>query len=437
MRSARGDVEILRWAHGGDGVAVAAEGPGAGKILFVPGVVPGDVATVEIVEEKRRWARGKVVRLVRPSPRRVAVPCAVQPRCGGCPWMPGSTEAQAEARRAILVGELQKRLGLTEEELDAPIAMPEAPRRFGYRQRLRLSFAAHGEDVRVGFVARRSHRLIDVERCEVADPAINAVLPRLRRFIAERSVGRRIEGQVTLVAGADGVSGWVETKAGHQGVPFGPESVNLMIGGHALAVSARVFVQANGGVTEQLIATLDRWAEHARADQPGDPWAVELYAGSGMLTLALWSAGWRVAAYELDPTSRTGFEATRKAVGIELSRGDWHACDLSLGVPLPAPPAKPAMVVLDPPRTGAAAVMPWVRGSGARDVVYVSCDLATGLRDLASLTADGAYRVAEIVALDMFPHTGHQEVLFRLQAMSKSNSSASSRPRIRKPSGDA
>ena len=78
-------MEILRWAHGGDGVAVASDGPDAGKILFVAGVVPGDVATVKIVEEKRRWARGKVLRLVRPSPRRVAVPCVVQGRCGGCP----------------------------------------------------------------------------------------------------------------------------------------------------------------------------------------------------------------------------------------------------------------------------------------------------------------------------------------------------------------
>ena len=69
-------------------------------------------------EAKARWARGRVVRMVRPSAARVPVPCAVQERCGGCPWMPGDAAVQAASRRAILEGELGKRLGLAGEHLE-------------------------------------------------------------------------------------------------------------------------------------------------------------------------------------------------------------------------------------------------------------------------------------------------------------------------------
>lgn len=58
--------------------------------------------------------------------------------------------------------------------------------------------------------------------------------------------------------------------------------------------------------------------------------------------------------------------------------------------------------------------MPWVRAAGASHVIYVSCDLATGLRDLQLLTQDGRYRVVEVVGLDMFAHSGHQEIISAL-----------------------
>lgn len=401
-------LEILRWAHGGEGVGIPPDGPLAGRIVFASEVVPGDVVDLDIVEHKDRWARGRVLRVVRPSPERTPVPCAVQGRCGGCPWMAGSAAAQAASRRAILEGELKKRLGMTADEVAARLVVLESPARLGYRQRLRLTYEVRDGRVALGFLGKKSHALVDVVRCEVADERLNAALPEVRA----RALALGGSGRVTLLAGDEGVAGLLESQAGGA-TRFGPDLVTTRLGRFAQRLAPEAFAQASGAVTGQLLETLAAWAKAARAQ--GDPWAVELYAGAGTLTMALWEAGWKVAAYEVAEAARAGFEATRAAVGVPPERGLWHAADLSIGVPLPPPPA-PALIVLDPPRTGAADVIDWVRASGAAHVVYVSCDLATGLRDLAALIRDGRYRIQAVVGLDMFPHTGHQEVMVLAEA---------------------
>lgn len=399
---------ILRWAHGGEGVGIPESGPLAGRIVFVPDAVPGDVVDVAISESRERWARGRIARIVRPSPDRVAVPCAVQGRCGGCPWMAGSATAQAESRKKILVGELKKRLALSDAQIEAQLVMLESPTRIGYRQRLKLTFERQTA-VQLGFLGKKSHALVDIARCEVADERINAILPELRLRLADLPVGTH--GRVTLLAGDAGVAGVIETRDG-RAITLGPDHARLTLGAYTQSLSARAFAQANGAVTGQMLATIADWASRARAaETDSDPWAVELFAGAGTLTMALWRSGWRVVAYEVAEAARPGFEATRASEGIAPERGLWHAADLGVGLPWPSPPA-PALVVLDPPRTGAAEVMPWVRASGARHVVYVSCDLATGLRDMQTLIADARYRIAAIVGLDMFPHAGHQELMF-------------------------
>ena len=394
-------LEILRWAHGGEGVGVPADGRYAGRIVFVPEVVPGDVVTVAVIEAKARWARGKVTRIESPSPERVPVPCAVQGRCGGCPWMPGSAAAQAESRRKILIGELGKRLQLAAE---VPVTMLESPARYSYRQRLKLTFEV-GATIKLGFLGKHSHTLVDITRCEVADERINAFLPEVRAALAGRD-----SGKVTLLAGEAGVAAYIQDRSG--ATRLGPDSIELVFGDYRQRLAPDAFAQANAAVTGQMLATLERWA---RAVERGSGHAVELFAGAGTLTMALWRAGWKVTAYEVAPSAKAGFERTREAAGVPPEDGVWYAADLALGMPLPPPPP-PKLVVLDPPRTGAAEIMPWVRAAGASHVIYVSCDLATGLRDLQLLTQDGRYRVVEVVGLDMFAHSGHQEIMVLAEA---------------------
>ncbi|MCB9733322.1 MAG: class I SAM-dependent RNA methyltransferase [Deltaproteobacteria bacterium] len=401
---------VLRWAHGGDAVAMADDGPLAGLVVFVRGAVPGDVVRVAVETKKKRWARARLVAVERPSPERRVPPCAVQAACGGCPWMVGTREAQRASREAILLGEVRKSLipGLTsDEDLAAKVRLVDVAgaSEVGYRVRAKLAWRRGPSGaVAVGFMGKASHAFVPIPRCEVLTPALNDALPAIRRALAAEAADR---GEVTLVAGDEGVAAWVEPTPG-PGHPVGPEQVTVRFGARPFTASPRAFLQANAAVAGALVDRVE-----ALARELGGAHAVELFAGAGLFTTALWAAGFAVDAYEVDPAARAGFEATRERLGVPAERGRWHASDLLLsGVPSPRPAAPPDLVLLDPPRAGAAELVPWIRASGARAVILVSCDVATAARDLA-LLAEGpeGFEVTRVDGYDMFPHTGHQEVL--------------------------
>ncbi len=397
------ELEILRWAHGGDGVAVGPAGPLEGRVVFVPGGVPGDRLLARTVEVRPRFARAEILRIEAPSPHRRTPPCEVQSTCGGCPWMVGDAAAQAASRRAILEGELKKRLGA----LPPRVSLRESPGELGWRQRLRMR-ASGG---RLAFHGRASHSLVPVERCPVAVPALNAEIAARHRWLPAG-----FEGRVTLLAGEDGVAMHLEPD---DGAPFdvGPETVSVRFGDDAHPMTARAFAQANGPVTAQVLADIGRLAGEVAVGLT-TPRAIELFAGSGTLTTALWRTGYSVEAWEVAADAQAPFAATRERLGVEPARGVWHAADLlATGILTPSPSAAPDLVLVDPPRVGAAAIVPWLRRSGARRILYLACDLAAGLRDIQQVLELPAWRLGEVIAYDMFPHSGHQEVLFVLDAV--------------------
>ena len=393
-------LEIARWAHGGDGVAVPGEGPLKGMVIFVPDTVPGDLVDVEIIQRKKRWAKAVVTERLRASDERVEVPCAIQAQCGGCPWMAGSAAAQATSRLAILKGEVRKRLRWSEAMLAERVSVAEdlGPS-LGYRCRLRLGYIVRPSgDVILGFRAPRSHRLINVTHCAVADAPLSAALPELRAALGARGAG---EGDVQLLSGDEGVGAWVRPAHGAAWA-WGPQQLTLRVGGVALAATPGGFFQANVAVTEGMLSAI---ITALGAPSHVGAHAVELFAGSGALTVGLLRAGYSVKAYELDAASEPLFKANTRGEG----RAAFHVADLlETGVPFPAPDT-PEVVLIDPPRQGALPVMPWLRACGAERIVLVSCDVSTAVRDLCELT--DRYDVRQITGWNMFPHTGHQEVI--------------------------
>ncbi|MGM0575810.1 MAG: class I SAM-dependent RNA methyltransferase [Myxococcota bacterium] len=391
---------IQRWAHGGDGVGFPESGPLEGAVVFVPRTVPGDVVTVDVVKQKKRWARGRIVQVERPSPHRVDPPCSVQAACGGCPWMIGDSEAQAASRLAILQGEAAKHLGWDEETLRRRVrlALPTGPE-LGYRCRVRMAYRVEpGGRVILGYRAGASHEIVHVPTCVVASPRIRQILADVREWIGSAGAG---EGEVLLVAGEEGVAGMVRPAGGvewHVGEP----EVTVRHGSFDVRAEPEVFLQANPAVTA---AIADQVEEVAR--KHGGTHAVELFAGVGTLTIPLLKAGYRVTAYEVAEDARRLFEENTAPWG----EAEWHRADLlEAGIPIPQP-ERPDLVLLDPPRIGAAPLMPWVRASGARLAVMVSCDVSTAMRDLATLVEGDHWHVESITGRDMFPHTGHQELV--------------------------
>jgi tRNA/tmRNA/rRNA uracil-C5-methylase (TrmA/RlmC/RlmD family) len=138
--------------------------------IFVMNVYPGDVARVRIVEVKKGFARGELVRIESPSPLRRAVPCPIANECGGCDWTALRLDAQLAAKERILRESL-RRVGKLSTL--PPITLHPSP--LNYRIRSRL----HVDGQAVGFYAMGSHRVVPLVReCEVVGPLTAAIITR-------------------------------------------------------------------------------------------------------------------------------------------------------------------------------------------------------------------------------------------------------------------
>lgn len=395
-----------------------------GKVIFVRGGAPHEEVEVAVRETRPRYAFADVVAVRRPSAARRPAPCPYLPRCGGCPWQHLEYAAQLAAKRRIVADQLQRLGGVP-----VPVAPPLAsPREYGYRRRLKLRVV----DGIVGFHAAASHDLVAVEHCLLAEPHVDAAIPWLRELVvALRTAVRRLEiasagaGEVVVVAGeAEGVwreaddvrcRAWLGAHPRVRGLVlsgrgwtrvWGDGVVELAAAeGPPLRVRAPGFTQVNDGANRLLIERV------VGAVGPREGLRVlDLFAGAGNLSLPLRRAGALVTAVEQDRRAAADARANAEREPGPPLRVLAMAAERALEE-LAADGERFDAVVLDPPRSGAAAcVAPLLRLQPAR-LVYVSCDPATLARDLGQLA--GAYRVDAVQPIDFFPHGYHVETVLR------------------------
>ncbi len=378
-------------AGGGDGVARL---PADDGVVFVPDTAPGDRVSVRVPAAgpgRKGWMRGELTQVLESGPDRRDPPCPLAGRCGGCQWQHLHEAAQLAAKQAILSRALrQARVDATPEP---PAA---APQPLHYRCRARLPWEREAAGAtRLGFHARRSHRVVPVSDCPVLQPNLSARLPSLARDLPDAPRGEAL----LLGSPAGEVAVALVDAEGKLLRRDGPDALNLaLVGERPLLGSPLGFVQANPDVNRLLRARLAAWA--GSVDGP----ILELYAGSGNFT--------RVLA-ELGPV--TAVESS--ALATDLGRQNladapvtFHTADVAAFLETRAGTPAPALVVLDPPRTGAReALGPLVKLAPPR-LLYISCDPMTLARDAARL-AEAGYALRRLGLLDTMPQTAHFECL--------------------------
>lgn len=414
-------VTILRLAHDGRGVARDA----SGKTLFVDGALPGERVAVAVHRSRKRFDEAHVREWLETSAERVMPECPHYAQCGGCDLQHLALESQRRHKREVLVDQLARQ-AVTLASSPTLIAADG----FGYRRRARLGVKVDAEGrVHLGFRARGSHHLVDIGRCPILVPQLEALLPSLRDCLAGLQAPRQV-GHVELLA-ADGTvavvvrqlranpadarswQAWAKARGVALGRLEGREDPRLdWVGkaprlGYTLKSGTRQlrlhfapgdFLQVNADVNQAMVATALDWL------RPGkDERVLDLFAGVGNFTLAL-------APHVAHVTGMEGNQAMVARLQSNARDNDLHnigACQADLGRAPPLEPL-PDLVVLDPPRDGAEAVCRALAASRVPRVLYVSCDPATLARDAAHLV-HGGYRIARAAVADMFVHTAHLE----------------------------
>ena len=415
------EIKLDAIAHGGEAI-----GRHGGKAIFVPYAIPGERVRIEIVEERDRWARARLLEVLEPSPDRIDPPCPyfgpAARACGGCQWQHIVYPRQAELKQQIVADQLQ-RLGRLERPpvadivaLADPAATDEVPafQEYGYRNHVQFALTSEG---RLGFRRASSHDVLAVERCLLLEP-------RLDDLHAALDVAWPELTGISLRAGTDADDTLILFEAAGDEAPeleinlptacalltqrgltplIGEPWVFIEVLGRSYRVSAESFFQVNTVGAAALVDIVTAYAN----PRPGDI-LLDAYCGAGLFALALAELAGEVIGVESSPSACEDFE---------YNAGDQSNISLHEGAVEDVLPAlrsegqRADIVVLDPPRAGAGPeVISELAAMGPRRMVYVSCDPATLARDAVHLAAAG-YRLVEAQPVDLFPQTFHVETV--------------------------
>ena len=415
-------VTIESIAAGGEGVGRLADG----RVVFAHRTAPGDLAEIAITIRKDRWARGRLVRVVEPSPDRREPPCAFYAECGGCTLEHIEYPAQLRAKSRIVADALTR---IGKLDVPAPVVVP-SPREHRYRNRVAFALRRLGGGrVVAGFHAiGEPDRVVDMDgRCLLPEEPIAIVWDRLRAAWGPDArllpSGERL--RLTLRASSAGVvsllveGGYTPGRPGelldavvglasvwHRPGGAGPELIAgapglpESWGDETLDLSGAAFLQVN----REAAALLE---EHVieRAGAVSGLRIVDAYCGVGLHARRLARAGAEVVGIELDPAAVAA--ASRDTPpGATFLEGSVEAAIPGL---LPAD-----LVIVNPPRTGLAPEVPEaLRAEPPTRVIYISCNPATLARDLQRL-GDG-FEIESVQCFDLFPQTAHVETVVALR----------------------
>jgi 23S rRNA (uracil1939-C5)-methyltransferase len=425
------EITIEKLIYGGEGLAHHE-----GSTVFVPFVLPAERVAAAPVEQKKKFIRARVERLLEPSPDRASARCPHFGVCGGCDYQHIPYDSQLKYKTEIL-RETLRRIGRIEwpGEITAHASPPWA-----YRNRAQWKVRPLGEDgvgaTAIGYFRANSTALCAVEDCAILSPLLLKTLLALRTAAAAGMLPRELREIEAFAGGNDSKLLITATFAGFparaqelvdklrgalpeiESLLFhdptrermeldGPGYIECEAAGSMYRVGHFSFFQVNRFLVGEL-------ARVVAEDESEGRLALDLFAGVGLFSLPLAKRFARVIAVESNPAAARDLDANtsgrvaRSGRVIEVRSADVEEFLAKLK-------EKPELVVLDPPRAGLTpGTIKHLARMGPARITYVSCDPPTLARDLVAFAKAG-YDIAGIHLFDLFPQTFHMETVVSLR----------------------
>ena len=400
-----------------------------GYTLEIDNALPGEAVRVAVLKRRGRTLRCLALAVQSSHPDRIPALCPQAGRCGGCSQQHLSPEHQREAKQAALAALYEAAGVRPPKRWLAPLLGPV----WGYRRKARLGvrYRPREGDVLVGF-RERGGWVSKASSCPVLAPHFATLLGPLKGLIRSLSIPDQIP-QLELAAGDEGAALVLRHLAPFTAADLdqlrcfaeaqrlmlylqagGPDTVTPLVPGEppaltytlpkfklAFAFEPLDFTQVNNEINQKMVTQ----ALALLAPTPGMK-VLDLFCGLGNFTLPLARLGADVQGFEGSEAlvARARSNAERNGLGaVPFAAADLYS-DAFAARHLP----KAEAVLLDPPRSGAEALCEDLASTGARRVVYVSCNPKTLARDAAALQRQG-YTLEASGIMDMFPHTNHVE----------------------------
>lgn len=399
-----------------------------GLVVFVPGLLEGDLADIRIVSREKNYAVGEVVEMLRESPRRAKPVCSSCAACGGCTLCHVSFEYENQIKRNTVCGAF-RRVGLP---FDCVSDTLHGENRIRYRNKLTVHFDPSLEGF--GLYQAESNQAFPFNSCAICPDAMNAVVQWWNE--AAHAIVDSRPGELVLQSNSAGkmfvtlytehsVKNYDELSVRLQeaipavcGVRFltrqkvsPPDSMTIQdeIHGLSMEFSPDAFRQVNREGAELLLNMV-----HHFASETSFRCAADLYCGSGMFGLYLAKSFPEAEFWGVEINEHAITDATRNAERNGISNIAFFAGDAAAFRKKIPEQAKPSFLVVDPPRAGLSAKMRReLIDLSPKAIAYVSCNPQTLARDLKELCA-GGYKIKEAVPVNMFPMTKHVECAVHL-----------------------
>lgn len=393
------NIRIEDVAFGGSGV-----GRIQGMVVFVPLTVTNDEVEVEIRSVRKKFALAEVIRILKPSAYRAVPACRYFGRCGGCQFQHIAYEQQLVIKEKQ-VREIFARLG----NFQSPpvLEIIPSPGRLHYRGKAdyHVRIGADGQLLGLGFMKGASDSVLDIARCEIVEESINQSCQALRAALLEggrkcrrdrQTIWSSVEEEKIIAVPDDYAT---------------PPLLSRIVRDRRLAVPYGGFFQINttllDGLVDQVLTL---------ADLTGGETVLDAYCGVGLFSLFLAPSAGSIVGIEIDGQAIQCARENLREVGgghALFWQGDVGEV---MKQKFTQRGRHADVVILDPPRSGCdREVLDAVRTTAVKKVIYISCNPTTQARDMRYLVEAG-FSLECLQPLDMFPQTGHIEVIGLLKA---------------------
>jgi 23S rRNA (uracil1939-C5)-methyltransferase len=383
-----------------------------GQVVLVGGAIPGERVQARIDRVGKGVAFAETVSVDEPSAdRRTAF---ADPSCGGCTYSHIAYPRQLEIKGQVITDAFARIGRLTLPSVVTVKASPE----HGYRMRARL----HVRGGRFGFFREGTHDLCDARATHQLLPETCDALERLasgiQSFGMDTVHGLELSENMTadqrvvhLDTSRPPDARLIEIVRSTPGLtppPFVTDTLTIGETTFTLRRHALSFFQGNRFLLRDLVT-------HVVECLPAGGAVADLYAGAGVFAVsAALTRGSRVVAVEGDRLAAEDLRTNAEAAGGRLTTAHSPVENFAAWLPSVAKESGRAAidtVVVDPPRTGMSReALDGVLSVNARQLVYVSCDVATLARDARRLV-DAGYTIARADGFDLFPNTPHVETV--------------------------
>lgn len=412
------------------------------KPIFIQNALPDEVIEAQLTEDKKQFAKAKVLKWLCKSPDRIEPKCEHYLVCGGCQLQHLTLEKQHEIKRQHFDVQFKQscKLDLSTQKIDWISEYP-----FAYRRRVRIALYQEKDKkdktaqnkkplLQFGLRQANDNKIVNITNCPVLTSKLQAILMPIKQVLMTFEKPEKL-GHLDLLDVESGVCAILRiiaplTQSEQEQLKQLAKTLHIqfylhgkqleLLEGQAdlayqvadltLAFSPFDFIQINAKVNQQMITTVLNWIDFK------DLTVLDLFCGMGNFSLPMAKRAKKVVGIEgVTNLIEMAQQNAIKNHALLSAKTDFYQADLTklTGAEKWLNEAYD-VALLDPARDGAALVSHHLISKKIKQILYISCNLATLARDMALFLQNG-YKIEKIKLVDMFPQTKHNESMLLLR----------------------